>query len=194
MGAVSLAAFARKEGRIGMLRATLALFCVALVVAAAVSSAEPIREGSYAARRNQIFDGEGGQDLEVLIEEPEQDADIMAGNRAKRSPVFPGYDVFQLKAFKAAKKLKKKKLKKAIKASPFVAAKFVKKKVKLAPPLAAVGAFGGALAAAPIVAGAGLTGPIASLGLATGGAGAGLPGAAMSLLAGIPVIGTAFSG
>ena len=55
------------------LRATLALFCVALVVAAVVpASAEPIREGSYAARRNLIFDGEGGQDLELLIEEPEQ--------------------------------------------------------------------------------------------------------------------------
>ena len=49
---------------------TLAPFCVALVVAAAVSSlAEPIREGSYAARRNQVFDGE---DLELLIEEPER--------------------------------------------------------------------------------------------------------------------------
>ena len=54
------------------LRATLALFCVALVVAAVVpASAEPIREGSYAARRNLIFNGEG-QDLELLIEEPEQ--------------------------------------------------------------------------------------------------------------------------
>ena len=53
------------------LRATLALFCVALVVATVVpASAEPIREGSYTARRNQVFDGEG-QDLEVLIEEPE---------------------------------------------------------------------------------------------------------------------------
>ena len=53
-------------------RATLALFCVALVVAAAPSSsAEPIREGSYAARRNLVFDGEG-QDLELLIEEPER--------------------------------------------------------------------------------------------------------------------------
>ena len=55
------------------LRATLALFCVALVVAAvAPSSAEPIREGSYAARRNLIFDGEGGQDFELMLEDPEQ--------------------------------------------------------------------------------------------------------------------------
>jgi len=168
----------RKEGRIGMLRATLALFCVALVVAAvAPSSAEPIREGSYAARRNLILDRQGRQDLELLIEEPEQDADII-GSRAKRSPVFPGYDVFQLKAFKAAKKLKKKKVKKLIKASPFLAAKAVKKKVKLAPPLAALGGFGGALAAAPLVGGAGALGSLGSVfGPALAGLG-GLGGAA----------------
>ena len=59
------------------LRATLALFCVALVVATVVpASAEPIREGSYAARRNLIFDGEGRQDLELLKEEPELRGEI----------------------------------------------------------------------------------------------------------------------
>ena len=58
-------------------RLNLALFCVALVVAAVTSSsAEPIREGSYAARRNLIFDGEGRQDLELLKEEPELRGEI----------------------------------------------------------------------------------------------------------------------
>jgi len=188
MGAVTLAAFARKEGRIGMLRAILALFCVALVVAAvAPSSAEPIREGSYVAQRNLIFDEEG-QDWELLIEEPEQDAEN-PGNRAKRSPVFPGFDVFQVGAFKKAKKLKKKKVKKFIKASPFLATKFVKKKVKLAPPLAFGGAFAGALAAVPAVGAAGFGGPLvgAIAPLVTGGLGGGAASAAIPTLVGSAV-------
>merc|ERR1739836_285242 len=98
------------RGRKGMvlLRATLAL-PIALVVAAVASSAEPIRGESY-VERNLIFDDEV-QDLEPIEEQEQEDEDAMISNRAKRSPVFPTFDVVEAKIFKKSFKGSKKKFK-----------------------------------------------------------------------------------
>ena len=83
-----------------------------------------------------------------------------------------------------------------IKASPFLAAKAVKKKVKLAPPLAFGGAFLGATAAAPIVGAAGLTGSLGSIVPALaglGGGGAAGAGALGQVVSAVPGLAPAFS-
>ena len=91
-------------------------------------------------------------------------------NRAKRSPVFPGYDVVQWKIIpKGLKKKAKKKFKKVIKVSPFVALKaakktpfILKKGLKFVPPAALLGgALGGSLGGI----GPGLAGAAGAIGL-----------------------------
>ena len=116
-------------------------------------------------------------------------------NRAKRSPVFPGYDVVQWKIIpKGLKKKAKKKFKKVVKVSPFVALKAVKKTpfilkkgLKFVPPAALLGgALGGSLGGiGPGLAGAAGALAIPALTMAGGGGGLALPG----FLAAVPGLG-----
>ena len=123
------------------------------------------------------------------------DEDVIS-NRAKRSPIFPGYDVVQYGAFKLAKKKAKKKFKKLLIKSPFIALKGFKKKLKFVPPLAFAGAASGGTLAAPL---AGLGGAAGALGPALaglgggGGAAAALPGALVTAAELFPAAGV-FSG
>ena len=107
-------------------------------------------------------------------------------NRAKRSPIFPGFDVVQWKIIpKGLKKKAKKKFKKAKILAPFVALKAVKKTpfilkkgLKFVPPAALLG---GALGSSFGGIGPGLAGAAGAIGLpallsAGGGGGLALPG------------------
>merc|ERR1712038_896893 len=129
-----------------MLRLPLAL-SLALLVAAVVTSAEPIREkeeDSYLAKKS-VTQKEG-----VWIFEPEQEEAI--SSRVKRSPKVIKKSIIG----KAIKKSLKKKLliKKGIKVAvlgslvPKKGLKLVKKGLKAVPPLAAVGAHPAAIAGA----------------------------------------------
>jgi len=158
-----------------MLRVPLAL-SLALLVAAVIASAEPIREeeeDNYVGKNSVT---QKNEDDYLWIVEPEQEEAI--SNRVKRSPVVPSFDVVQKTLFKKAKKKTKKLIKLGIKKSPFIALKAVKKspfilkKVlkKTVPPLAFVGAApGAALGALP----AGLAGSLIAMGTGLAGAGAG---------------------
>jgi len=163
-----------------MLRVPLAL-SLALLVAAVIVSAEPIREeqeDSY-VRKNSVTQKD--EEDYLWFVEPEQEEAI--SNRVKRSPVVPSFDVVQKALLKKAKKKTKKLIKLGIKKSPFIALKAVKKspfilkkvlKTKVPPlafagalPAAAIGAFPASLAGAA-------AGPL--IAMVTGLAGAGAAG------------------
>merc|ERR1712038_1619592 len=167
-----------------MLRLPLAL-SLALLVAAVVTSAEPIREkeeDSYLAKKS-VTQKEG-----VWIFEPEQEEAI--SSRVKRSPKVIKKSIIG----KAIKKSLKKKLliKKGIKVAvlgslvPKKGLKLVKKGLKAVPPLAAVGAHPAAIAGAlpASIAGALPAGLAGAIGAGAGAVGGGLAGPIITGLVG----------
>jgi len=175
-----------------MLRLPLAL-SLALLVAAVVTSAEPIREkeeDSYVGKKS-VTQKDGEDYLWIL--EPEQEEAI--SSRVKRSPKVIKKSIIG-KAIKKSlikKSLKKKLLiKKGIKVAvlgslvPKKGLKLVKKGLKAVPPLAAVGAHPAAIAGAlpASIAGALPAGLAGAIGAGAGAVGGGLAGPIITGLVG----------